>query len=489
MEYMSVYKNTPEVEVRERRLHSTLSYNGDAADLIEKSKNRQLSTKTRYYSQCSNCAEGCAETTTLHIRDAAVVGHAPIGCASGASMANVTSRSVTTARGQRLHAVKYISTNIQEKDTVFGASEKLRGAIAEADRRFQPKAIFIESSCASGIIGEDLESIASEAEAKLGYPVIPIYCEGFKSKIWSTGFDAAYHGILRRLVKPAEKKQEDLVNIFNFEGADTFSPLLKKVGLRVNYLAPLASVEDLAHISEAACSTQICETLATYVSAVLEEKYGVPEVNAPSPFGIDWTDRWLREIGKITHREEIVEQVIAEEHARIEPEIAELRKELEGKTAYVISGDSFAHNLGNIVKEFGVKLIGFNALHHDAHTDREQQSNTLADLVQSNGNIPNVSVCNKQPYQVAKIIKDIKPDFILVRHMQLTTLATKLGIPVLFEGDANFSSCYDGTLKMGRRLVEALKTKKLVENIAAHSEFPYTDWWMNEVDDPFYFNK
>jgi nitrogenase molybdenum-iron protein alpha chain len=369
---------------------------------------------------------------------------------------------------------------------VYGAAEKLRSAIYEADKRFKPKTIFIQASCASGIIGEDLESVANETEDELGYPIIPVYCEGFKSRIWSTGFDAAFHGILRRLIKKPKRKQEDLVNIFNFEGSDLFIPFLKKLNLRVNYLIPLASVEQLETITEAACTAHICETLATYIAAVLEEKYGVPEVKVPAPFGIDWTDEWLREIARFTNRESLAEKVIQEEHAKVLPELDDLRKKLKGKKVYVLSGDSFAHNIANIVKDLGLELAGMNTLHHDLHSDSPLQANTLEALIKSSGNIKNVTVCNKQPYQVLKILQKIKPDLLIVRHMNLTSLGTKLGIPTLFEGDANYSIGYDGVVKMGRRFDEALRTKKLVENIAAHTKLPYSDWWLKQ-EDPFYF--
>lgn len=483
---MSIFSESTEVEIRERRLHSTLSYHGDAADLNEKSKQRTLSCKERYYGQCSECAVGCTETITYHVIDAAVVSHAPVGCSVNVSNHHILGRAASNARGLATHKVHMISSNIQEKDTVYGAAEKLRSAIYEADKRFKPKTIFIQASCASGIIGEDLESVANESEDELGYPVIPVYCEGFKSRIWSTGFDAAFHAILRRLIKEPKKKQKDLVNIFNFEGSDLFIPLLKKLNLRVNYLIPLASIEQLETITEAACTAHICETLATYVAAVLEEKYGIPEVKVPAPFGIDWTDAWLREIAKFTDRKELAEKVIQEEHAKIRPELDELRKKLKGKKVYVLSGDSFAHNIANIIKDLGLELAGMNTLHHDLHTDSPLQADTLEALIKSNGNIKNVTVCNKQPYQVLKILKRIKPDLLIVRHMNLTSLGTKLGIPTLFEGDANYSIGYEGVVKMGRRFDEALQTKKLVENIAAHTKLPYSDWWLKH-EDPFYF--
>lgn len=476
---MSILSESPEVEVRERRLLSILSYEGDAEGLSAGSKAGRLGCPGRLYSQCSDCAEGCAETMTYHVRGAAVVSHAPVGCGVNVSNHNILGRAVSEARGLPTHKVNMISSNIVEHDTIYGAAEKLRRAVREADRRFGPRAIFIQASCASGIIGENLESVASEMEEELGYPVIPVYCEGFKSKIWSTGFDAVFHGLLRKLVQAPEGREKDLVNIFNFEGSDQFIPFLHKLGLRVNYLVPLASLEQLKTMSQAACTAHICETLATYIAGVLEERFGVPEVKVPPPFGLNWTDAWLREIARYTGKEAEAEELIKAERRRIEEPLKKLREQLRGRTIYVVSGDSFAHNLANIYKDLGIEVIGLNTLHHDQRTDSPGQPDTLGELIRSCGNIKNVTVCNKQPHQAIKILLRLRPDLLIVRHMNLTTMGLKLGIPTLFEGDANFSIGYDGVLKMGQRVIEALATKKLAETIAGHARLPYRQWWLD----------
>lgn len=488
---MSINLSNSQVNIRDNRLASITSYHGDAQTLIDRSKTKSIPYTTRSYSQCSDCSQGCAETLVYHIRGAAVVTHAPIGCNAGVSGQNYTARAVSVARGQEIHNVKMISTNIQEKDTVYGGLEKLRKAIQEAYDRFAPTVIFVTSSCASGIVGDDIESVTDEMEEELGIPVIPVFCEGFKSRVWTTGFDAAYHGILRKLVKPPKKKQEDLVNIFNFQGGDTFSGLLKKMNLRANYLVPLADVEQLAEMSEAAVSVHMCETLGTYIAAALEEKYGVPEVKAPAPFGIEWTDAWLRAIAKETHREELAEKVILEEHARIVPELQEIREQLKGKKVYVFAGDSFAHSLANLAIDVGLDLVGITTLHHDQQVDNKDSEEliTLDNLVKTRGNVTEFSVCNKQPYEVIKILKRLKPDVLIVRHQGLTILSTKLGIPAINEGDANASVGYDGIIKFGNRILDALRTSKFEKTIAEHVKFPYSRWWLEEEDDPFYFEK
>jgi nitrogenase molybdenum-iron protein alpha chain len=282
------------------------------------------------------------------------------------------------------------------------------------------------------------------------------------------------------------KRQADLINVFNFAGADTFTPLFKRLNLRVNYLVALSSLEQLASISEAACSTSICETLSMYVASVLEEQYGVPEIKTAAPYGLDWTDVWLRAIGKATDREELVEKLITEERAKYQGELADLKEKLQGKRLYVIAGDSFAHNLANVGKSLGLEWAGVTSLHHDLYTDNPESVNSMDALVESNGDVPNFSICNLQPYQLVKILKKLRPDLLICRHGGLTGLGSKLGIPTIFEGDANFSVGYSGAVKLGRRLYEAWQTRGFIKNVSRYVELPYTDWWLNQ-DDPFYF--
>jgi nitrogenase molybdenum-iron protein alpha chain len=373
-----------------------------------------------------------------------------------------------------------------EKDTVYGGAEKLRHAIREAERRYHPKAIFVLSSCAAGIIGEDLESISEEMEEELGYPVIPIPCEGFKSTVWASGFDMGYHAMLWKLVKPPRKKQEDLINVFSFAQSDGFSPLLKPLGLRANYLVDDRTVEDIAYMSEAACSVQMCTSLSMYISHVLEEKYGVPDIKVPSPYGIEWTDRWVREVAAITGRQDKAEAFIASEHERIAPEIERLKEALQGKTIYVWGGDAWAINIANIVRNFGMKLIGINLNHHDVRMDTGTDTLLLDHFIADHGDVSNISVCNKQPFIVHKILRQIKPDVIILRHGGNPVACAKMGIPTLFEGDVNYGVGYEGTLHLGRRLQTVLKKKRFFENVGKHVKQPYTEWWLKEAD-PFYF--
>jgi nitrogenase molybdenum-iron protein alpha chain len=122
------------------------------------------------------------------------------------------SRVMSKKRGVENHAV-YVGTDMNEKDTIFGSSESLRRIILEVNDRYHPEVIFVASSCATGIIGEDIDSIVDDVKQEINVPIVAVHCEGFKSRIWATGFDISDHAVLSSLVQPdKEDKQNQLKN-------------------------------------------------------------------------------------------------------------------------------------------------------------------------------------------------------------------------------------------------------------------------------------
>ena len=91
----------------------------------------------------------------------------------------------------------WLTTNLQQEDVIYGASEKLRDAILKAEERYHPQAIFILTSCTTGIIGEDIEGTVDEVQSEVNAKIVPIHCEGIRSRLVQTGYDAFWHAILK----------------------------------------------------------------------------------------------------------------------------------------------------------------------------------------------------------------------------------------------------------------------------------------------------
>lgn len=478
----------PEVQIREIRINSITGYQGNAKELVEATA-CGIKDKERSFSQCLGCATSKAACMTILIQDGAVISHGPIGCSSCLHEFAFTYRVNSPLRGIERPTPRHIfSTNLKEKDTVYGGNTKLANTIREVYDRTNANAIFVLTTCAAGIIGDDVESVCTEAEEELGVPIVAIFCEGFRSKVWTTGFDAAYHGIARKLIQKPGEHRKDLINVINFWGSDVFSDWFAPFGAKPNYITPYSTVNGLKHAGEAAATVQACSTLGSYLGAVLEQDFGVPEIPAAPPYGVAQTDRWFRALGRVLGKEEIAEQVIAEKKKEYLPKIEALREKLSGKTAYVTAGAAHGHALLDVLGELGLKASGAAIFHHDSVYDSGRAENDqLAQRVSDYGNVANYNVCSKQEFELVNALYRIRPDVLLARHGGMTLWGAKLGIPSLLIGDEHYSMGYEGLVHYGERLLEVIENDEFVKNLEKHAINPYTKWWL--AQEPHYFLK
>jgi len=477
--------NSSNVPAREHRLGSVIAYHGGAADLVRQSRDGTLQDHARTFTQASSCASSCAICLLSLVEDAAVVNHAPLGCASDFAMFNLVKRYGQVKRGLPVANARMVSSNLQESDAVFGGIAKLEQAIRDAYERFQPKAIFVTASCASAITGEDIDAVVDRLEAELGIPIATVHCEGFRSKVWTTGFDVAYHAILRKIVKPPRTRRPEVVNVITFWGEDVFTEMFRKLGLVANLIVPFANIEQISRLSESGATVQMCSTLGTYFAAGLESLYGVREIKAPPPYGIAGTNAWLRALGKTLNKSAEVEALIASEQEASAAELARLRKELSGLTGYVAAGAVHGHSIAAVLSELGMKVVGSCFWHHDPVFDnRDPAADSLHHLVSHYGDMP-VSVCNKQSYELVNQLRRLKPDVFIVRHPGMAVCGGKLGIPTFLLEDEHFGLGYSGLLRYGRKIADTVSNPAFYRHLSQHTRLPYTDWWLRQASSTF----
>jgi nitrogenase molybdenum-iron protein alpha chain len=476
----------PNVQIREIRINSLTGYQGTAEGLVKESA-CGLKDKSRSFSQCLGCATSKAACMTILIQDGAVISHGPVGCSSCLHEFAFTYRVNSYLRDvPNVTQRKIFSTNLTENDTVYGGAAKLDATIREVKERVNPNAIFVITTCAAGIIGDDVESVCDEVSEEIDIPVVAIFCEGFRSKVWTTGFDAAYHGIARKLIKKPQTRRTDVINVINFWGSDIFTEWFAPFGATPNYITPYSTVESLGRSGESAATVQACSTLGSYLGAVLEQDFGVPEISAAPPYGVAQTDRWFRALGKLFGKEDVAEQIIAEKKEIYLPQIAKIREKLKGKRAYVTAGAAHGHALLDVLGELGLEAVGAAIFHHDPRYDSGRAENDqLAQRVCDYGNVPNFNVCNKQEFELVNVLNRLRPDVLLARHGGMTLWGAKLGIPSLLIGDEHYSMGYEGLVNYGARLIEAIENDEFVKNLEKHAVNPYTKWWLAQAPHTF----
>lgn len=472
------------VATRENRIGSITGYIGTLSDLANKSNCGTLKGCSRCFSQSSTCLSSCALGQLSAIRDVAIIHHGPAGCSVASAGAYYLDKVMAKKRGVTNDTV-YVGTDMNEKDTIFGSTEALKKIIREVNQRYSPKAIFVTSSCATGIIGEDIDSVVDEVRDEIDVPVVAVHCEGFKSRIWATGFDISDHAVLSSIVKPPKEKR-NTINFKNFyeSARPEIMEMFKNFDLEPIFLYCNSTVEELSHISESLATTCICGTLGNYLGNALEEKYGVPYVRSINQCGIVGFETWLREIGKVTNRSDKVEKYIEEQRAIYMPQIEEVKKELKGLRAVIGMGPGYTFEVSRVLNELGIEVVWALAWHYDKKYENGDVPPSMKYLLDNDIDFE-ASVADQQNYEVMNILNKYQPDLYLSRHPGSTVWAIKNGTPAVYVADEYMIFGYKHTLEFANTILDTIRNRSFEKNLAKRVKLPYTDWWYSQNVDKF----
>lgn len=470
-------------EGRATRLRSFTNFDGNLESLVQCSACKTSKCGSlcgRGFNQSNTCSNHTTLITLSNIEDIVIVDHSPIGCsASTIYMNSLYNKRGKKARGWPLTNLRVFSTNMNETDGVFGATGKLRMTILAAYERHHPSGILVTASCVSGIIGEDITSVTDELAEMLQIPIIPVFCEGLKSKIWADGFDAGQHALLKYVVKEPEKKSNK-VNFINFYGGvrKKVAEMLNVIGLEPQFVANFATIEELSRISEATATVNVCGTLGTYLGAALEEKYGVPYLGEISPHGIKNYEAWYRSLAALVGKEAEAEEYLRKERERCMPEIEKLREKLAGTRAVLGMGPGFAFNYIEVMEELNITVEHVIGFHYDRKLDGNRSTSAEQVFTEDRANIK-TSICDLQNHEILRILNEIKPDVFINRHNGVGGDCMKLGIPLVFLGDEYSAFGYDAMVAFGNRILDTITNRNLVKNISKHTRIPYKRQWID----------
>jgi len=314
------------------------------------------------------------------IKDMVHIVHGPIGCAY---YTWGTRRNFGKAdEGEDDYMEYCVSTNMQETDIVFGGESKLKKAIDDVVKIFDPKAIGVFATCPVGLIGDDIDAVAQDAEAEHGIKVMAARCEGYRGVSQSAGHHIASNIIMEHLVgtEDLEDPTPFDINIFGEYniGGDLWElqPLLENIGYRiVCTMTGDASFHDIAKAHKAKLSILMCHRSINYTNRMMEQKYGVPWLKV-NYIGTKQTAKSLRKMAKYFDDSEVTrktEEIIEDEMAKIAPELEYYRNKLKGKTAFVYAGGSRSHHYTNLFEDLGMNVVmaGYQFAHGDDYEGRD----------------------------------------------------------------------------------------------------------------------
>ncbi len=360
---------------------------------------------------------GCKGVILGPTRDIVNITHGPIGCGfySWLTRRNQT-RPASDADDNFM--TYCFSTDMQDKDIVFGGEKKLKLAIQEAYDIFKPKAISIFSTCPVGLIGDDVHAVAREMKEKLGINVFGFSCEGYRGVSQSAGHHIANNGIFSHVVGKNDtiKEAEFKINLlgeYNI-GGDGFEidRILEECGISiVSTFSGNSTYDQFANAHTADLNTVMCHRSINYVADMMEIKYGIPWIKI-NFIGAAATAKSLRKIAQYFDDPKLsrkVEEVIKKEMPEIEKVRDEVKKRCEGKLAMLFVGGSRAHHYQELFKEIGMKTVsaGYEFAHRDDYEGRDIIPNIKIDA--DSRNIEELSVeKDKQKYSPRKTEEEME---------------------------------------------------------------------------------
>ncbi len=363
----------------------------------------------------------CGSRVVLYpIADALHLVHGPIGCA-------VYTWDIRGAlsSGPELHRLSF-STDLQERDVIFGGEEKLYRALSELIDRHAPRAAFVYSTCIVGIIGDDIDAVCKKVETEKAIPVIPVKSEGFKGNK-RAGYRAACNAMSRLIgtgdVTGISPFSVNIMGDFNIAGEIwLIRDYYQRMGIEVvANITGDGRVDNIRKAHGAALNVVQCSGSTMQLAQMMEEEYGIPWIRV-SYFGIEDMSEALYDIARFFGEKKLMEKtqrVVREEVSWLMPRLEEYRKALSGRRAAIYVGGSF--KAFSLVKAF--RLIDMKVVLVGSQTGTREDYQELEAITDPG----TIIVDDSNPLELTAFLKEKGVD-VFVGGVKERPIAYKLGI-------------------------------------------------------------
>ena len=365
----------------------------------------------------------CGSRVVLYpIADALHLVHGPVGCA-------VYTWDIRGAlsSGPELHRLSF-STDLQEKDIIFGGEEKLEAALNELIDRHQPRAAFVYSTCIVGLIGDDLDSVCRRVEREKSIPVLPVQSEGFKGNK-RAGYTAACKAMFN-LVGTEEDTHVSPVSVnilgdFNIAGETwLIRDYYHRMGVEVvANVTGDGRVHDIRRSHKAGLNLVQCSGATEELAIMMQREYGIPYKRV-SYLGIEDLAESLYSVAEHFADqdpgiEERTREMVRAELQDLFPRLQEIRRKLEGKKAAIYVGGAF--KAFSLVKAF--RHLGMQVAVVGSQTGTEEDYEQLAAITDPG----TIVVDDANPLELSAFLKEKDVD-VFVGGIKERPIAYKLGI-------------------------------------------------------------
>ncbi|WP_297100534.1 nitrogenase iron-molybdenum cofactor biosynthesis protein NifE [uncultured Draconibacterium sp.] len=363
----------------------------------------------------------CGSRVVLYpIADALHVIHGPVGCAS-----YTWDIRGSLSSGPQLHRLSF-TTDLKERDVVFGGEKKLYHALIDLIDKHQPKAAFVFSTCIIGVIGDDVEAVCRQVTKEKGIDVIPVMSEGFNGTK-KDGYKIAC-GALSKLVGTnndyeAPKYSINILGDFNLAGELwILAEYYKKLGVEIiSCMTGDGRVEQIRRAHKASLNVVQCSGSIMHLAKEMKEKYDIPFMKV-SYFGIEDMSEALYEVAKFFKDDEMLakaRELVTNEISKLLPALQPYRQKLEGKKAAIYVGGAF--KAISLVK--ALRLLGMKTVVVGSQTGNAEDYKLLKDLCDEG----TIIVDDSNPNELSEFVK-LTGANLFIGGVKERPIAHKLGL-------------------------------------------------------------
>ncbi len=379
----------------------------------------------------------------LGIQDAIALIHSPRGCVYNL-------RYLLGVRGAKTNRI--LTTEMDEKDVIFGGEVRLKRAIMEVDRKYKPNLIAILTSCASSIIGEDIELVVRDVDVNA--KLLPIYSGGFEGD-QIDGYKEALKKVVDLIVEGADKDSSlNLLAVYRYGwDLEEVKRLISLVGVRVNAtLTAKTTLKEIEGASKASLNVIMCEASGFDAARIMEKRFGIPYLHPLLPVGIRATESFITTISESVGKK--VSNMPLKEKKVAEMEIEKIKSATRGKKVCIISGASRIAPLTLFVTELEMEPVIISI-------DRVGETTTddLNSIIKQNNLNPKILI-EPEFDDVFDSIAEEKPDLI-VGGLYEEVLSKSFGIPLcdVMHGEKKTMG-FRGAITLAMRIKEAILSGK-----------------------------
>lgn len=296
------------------------------------------------------CALGGALATLRAIPRVIPIIHASSGC--GHNLHNAINPGAGYLGGGYCGGLALPSSNVAERDVVFGGENRLREQISSTLEIMDGDLFMVLTGCMVEMIGDDVDAVVSEFQDS-DKPVIAVHTPSFRGNSF-TGYELVLDALVRKVIARQPKKEQDFVNILGIVPAqDVFwkgnlreiKRLLGRLGLRVNtFFGEDETLEDIINSGRASLNIVVSDVYGIEAAKRFEDVHGIPYVVTGFPIGADATSEFLFKVAEALGIERALAENVAESEKQVYYDylerLADIYNDLDLQRYAVVVGDS-----------------------------------------------------------------------------------------------------------------------------------------------------